>query len=141
MSDEQNNPPSNVVDFLKYRNQIKQVEQLAAMPDLSKLGTAELGVLVQGLCKLVLEQGQLVTAIMAELGESHTNHQQMQEQFMFVSTQAFCAIQMLKDKGLCTAQEFHDLWMKTLEEKILKPQGLQSEDSGELVLDEEEPTL
>ena len=118
-------PTDNVRDFLKYKDQRTRLQNLTELPDLSKLGVAELGSLVQLLSRMVLQQAELINGIMAELAVNAQNHSDMQQQFMYVSGQAFMSTQMLKDKNICTAEELHESWHKILQEKILVPQGLE----------------
>ena len=44
---------------------------------------------------------------------------EMQQQFMYVSGQAFLALEILKKKGICTPEELEEEWQK-IAEKVEK---------------------
>lgn len=120
----------NVTDFLAYRESKKKVESLLAAADVTKLGHTELAQLVQSLGKLVEQQSSVLNALMLDLTLLVQRQTEMQQQFMYVSGQAYLAIQFLREKGIVSPEEVETAWQKMVQEKILKPQG-QEETSPE----------
>lgn len=112
----------NVTDFLAYRDSKRKVESLLASIDVTKLGHAELAQLVQSLGKLVEQQSNVLNAVMLDMTLLVERHTEMQQQFVYVSGQAFLAIQMLKEKNICSPEEIETAWQQMVQEKILKLQ-------------------
>ena len=126
----------NVTDFLAYRESKKKVESLLAAADVTKLGHTELAQLVQSLGKLVEQQSSVLNALMLDLTLLVQRQTEMQQQFMYVSGQAYLAIQFLREKGIVTPEEVETAWQQMVQEKILKPQGQEeTPPDGELVAD------
>lgn len=119
MSDTENQS-GQVIDFVQWRTNQRKLEELSKSSDLSKLGTAELGQVLQALTKLVLTQSSLIQQMMQEINLSSQDFVILQEQCSYIAGQGFVALQMLKQKGVCTADEVSAEWQKMLEEKILK---------------------
>ncbi len=125
---------TNITDILEYRDSKLRLEKLSTIPTFSHFGTAELGSLVQLLTKVTLQQADLINGMMSDMSIMAHNYQQMQDQALQVSGQAYLSLEMLKEKGICNAEEIHVKWKEIEQEKILKPQGL--EDNAELLTDE-----
>lgn len=118
MSDQEK---SNVQDLLKYRENKKIIQQLSQL-DTSKLGMEELRTLTSSLSKMVVQLTGLLENMAentARLAEGQAN---MQDQFVYVSGQAYVALTLLKERGVCTAVDISDCWKRTVEDKIKQPQ-------------------
>jgi hypothetical protein len=113
----------NVTDFLAYRESKKAVENLLATVDVNSLDHTELAKLVQSLGKLVEQQSSVLNALMLDMTLLVERHTEMQQQFIYVSGQAFLALQFLREKGICSPEEVETAWTQMIQEKILKPQG------------------
>lgn len=112
----------NVTDFLAYKESRKKVESLLASADVSKLSANELSVIVQSLGKLTTQQSDILQTLMIDLTLLVERQQEMQQQFMYVSGQAYLALQLLKEKNVCTPEEVETAWQTMVQDKILKPQ-------------------
>jgi hypothetical protein len=122
---------NNVTDFLAYRESRNKVQSLLAAANISKLGYGELTTLVESLGKLVEQQSDVLQAMMSDLILLVQRHEEMQQQFVFVSGQAYLALNFLKEKGICTPEEVETAWQNVVQEKILKSQEQQESSSDE----------
>lgn len=121
----------NVTDFIAYRKSKEQVESILNGVDTSKLSVIELGEIVKLLGKVNKQQSELLTALTNDMTLMVNRFAEMQQQFLLVSGQAYIALQMLKDKGICSPEEVETAWDHMVSEKILAPQGLDEVDQEE----------
>lgn len=121
----------NVVDFLAFRESQKKLEALSKMPDLTKLGHAELATILQSVSKVVLQQSDLIAELMQEQVLATESFMKLQEQCSMISLQAYVALEILKEKGVATPEEVSAMWQKVIKEKVYKGQE-PSEDGSHL---------
>jgi hypothetical protein len=115
----------NVTDFLAYKEQKRKIDALLSSTDVSKLGQAEQGHLIQSVAKLVQQQSDLLNTVMLDMTLLVERMQDMQQQFIYISGQAYLGIQMLREKNICSPEEIETAWAQIVKEKILQPQGLE----------------
>jgi hypothetical protein len=113
-------PPASVTDFLAYRESKRRVDSLLASTDISKLGHSELCQVVQSLGKLIAQQSDILNAVIADLTVFIERHSEMQQQFIYISGQAYLALHLLKEKNICLPEEIETAWQTIVQDKILK---------------------
>lgn len=111
------NPVDNkVVDLMAFKAEAKKVKELLKT-DTSALSQKELSMLVQSLGKLVDQQTALLNQMMLDMTLLTHNFAGMQNQFLLVSGQAYVALELLKEKSVCTPEDIDAKW-QAIENRI-----------------------
>lgn len=112
---------NNVENFMKHRERKRHLEEMSKI-DTSSLNMEQLRDLTGTLSKMVLDLTKLVEVSAMNIADLAQRQLNMQEQFLLVSGQAYLALELLKQKGICSEDEVKDAWTKILKEKIIGQQ-------------------
>lgn len=113
----------NLVNLFEYKKEKTRIKSLIDTTDLSKLTYSQLAGLVQSLGKLVEHQSTILNELLTSTAMLNTSVNNIQDQFMYVSGQAYLSLEILKSKGIITAAEVETLWNQIIEEKINSQQS------------------
>ncbi len=109
-----------VVDLAKVRSKRAELQNTAARvkSGKDKLTRGELSDAFTRASELVDEQYQLLQAMASDILKLANGYSEMQDHAAMIAAQTFLALEMMKEKGLCTSEELQTKWETVVREKI-----------------------
>jgi tetrahydromethanopterin S-methyltransferase subunit A len=119
---------SKVIDLQEYKELKNKVNELINT-DTGSLTLEQSSVMIHMLAKLTKQQSEVIEATLNTVALLTSKQSHMEDQFTWISCQAYMAIQILQEKGICTSEELNSQWEKLIREKIKKNESIVSTQS------------
>lgn len=110
---------SDVIDISKYKELKNKVSELV-QKDTNSLTLEQSSTMIHLLANLVKQQSAVLEATLETVSLLTNKQALLEDEFTWVSCQAYMAIKIIQDKNICTKEEIEAEWEKLVREKIRK---------------------